>query len=888
MLTGVPLQAFAAGLPIKQVEELKVAVLSDTHYLSPDLIKDTDDFTHNMYSDRKMIAESDAFLTGLLNTLKEDKPEVLLISGDLTKDGETESHRALAAKLEEFKKKELPDLHIYVTAGNHDVNNSGAWNFNTADDTKVPAGRTSQETFLQTWNDLVYEDSSIVARFTPEEGKQGGGLSFAARPKDGFTVISIDTARYSADNTSSGRDEHETGGAIGTDLENWVLAQIADAKRRGDTVIGFEHHGMASHIGLGANDLPPTLLNDLIVDYSRIREGFVDAGLQYIFTGHMHANDIASYTTARGNTLYDIETGSVTTYPSPARVVNFKRTVEQGKVNETAAIKTYTGVNAGTFKHPQTGETITVDDISAYGQTRGFSYELISNVMNNMLHGFYWNMQQNGSKETIAKLIGSIIDGAKSGNMSLTDILGVINGGNSAMTVDQLIDEVIPGALPEKSEDATIYYDKEKQGIAINFNLNTKTKLELLLPNQGIKDTITTLFAKFDKEVLSDTSQLDRLISNFADELLKLPVTSDGSKTALDYANYLFQNQAAGYDSREFPEWMKEATAAVESRQMLDKVFTLAVKHVAGMLNLALDNTTFEELIGSKVWDNTNKKFIPTDPNRTPLIAGNDAAGKGGGLFVVLFGAKWKGGKLPDGTSVLNAPSGTSSVIANQEVGYSVSDFIRSLGNYVKVNFETILGDLLLGKAKAATDGGTVEMEKEGLISEKTKNDINAFLLKLTGAVGVDKNFAEDNNTTIASLWSLGTSTGALTESIASAESIDLSLYTDESAQAVTTALQKVRELRLAASQTEIDAALAELDKAVAGLVKPTPVDEGQTGDPTDNRTAEQTGNGNLPKTGDTGLFVVPIIALILGLTLIATAAATKRNKRISAILRKR
>lgn len=133
--------------------------------------------------------------------------------GDLTKDGEKEAHEDLAQKLGELKE-QIPGLKIYITPGNHDLNNSNAMNFNTQSGEAEPAGRTSQQTYKDIYAELVYDDESIIAEFQPAAGNQGGGLSYAARPKDGFTIISIDSARYSADNTESGTDEHETSGAI--------------------------------------------------------------------------------------------------------------------------------------------------------------------------------------------------------------------------------------------------------------------------------------------------------------------------------------------------------------------------------------------------------------------------------------------------------------------------------------------------------------------------------------------------------------------------------------------------------------------------------------------------------------------------------------------------
>ena len=70
LLAGQALPAAAADAARVDTETLKIATLSDTHYLSPDMIKNTEDFTEHLNSDRKMFAESDAFLRALLDTVK--------------------------------------------------------------------------------------------------------------------------------------------------------------------------------------------------------------------------------------------------------------------------------------------------------------------------------------------------------------------------------------------------------------------------------------------------------------------------------------------------------------------------------------------------------------------------------------------------------------------------------------------------------------------------------------------------------------------------------------------------------------------------------------------------------------------------------------------------
>ena len=95
----------------KEDTNLKVSVLSDLHYFSQSMIKDCNDFKVDKATDRKLLEESSAILDRALEKVKEEKPDVLLISGDLTKDGELKGHKEVAAKLKKLKE-ELKVLGI--------------------------------------------------------------------------------------------------------------------------------------------------------------------------------------------------------------------------------------------------------------------------------------------------------------------------------------------------------------------------------------------------------------------------------------------------------------------------------------------------------------------------------------------------------------------------------------------------------------------------------------------------------------------------------------------------------------------------------------------------------------------------------------------------------
>ncbi len=391
--------ALAAEKP--QDMNLRIAVMSDLHYLSPDMIADTEDFEHAFNSDRKLLKESSSVLREMLERVRADKPDILLVSGDLTKDGEQECHAALAKQLQQLQQ-DIPGLKIYVINGNHDIRNYNAKNFNTPDGKAVPATRTHPEDFKRIY-DFVYSDPTVIATFTPAAGNEAGSLSYVARPVEGLTIVAMDTCRYSKENTSNGTDEHETSGAISADLEKWVIEQTAAAKARGDLVIGLEHHGLVPHF-----DVEPTILPMYLVNgYERIAQEYADAGMSAVFTGHMHAVDIAAMTTKAGNTFYDIETGSALTYPCPVRFVDLRRSTVGGETNTYMSVSTKTHIGPIHYTDPATGVAYVIDDLTEYAREFGFTTAMLKTVAGDFVKSFFGKYLPNDTWP-VTKIIANI------------------------------------------------------------------------------------------------------------------------------------------------------------------------------------------------------------------------------------------------------------------------------------------------------------------------------------------------------------------------------------------------------------------------------------------------------------------------------------------------
>ena len=76
-----------------------------------------------------------------------------------------------------------------------------------------------------------------------------------------------------------------------------------------------------------------------------------------MFTDHMHSNDISKLTTDKGNELYDIETGSLVTYPCPTRSIEISRDIKDNKLEESLKINTNL-IKSTCFIDKSTGKSI--------------------------------------------------------------------------------------------------------------------------------------------------------------------------------------------------------------------------------------------------------------------------------------------------------------------------------------------------------------------------------------------------------------------------------------------------------------------------------------------------------------------------------------------------
>ncbi len=284
------------------------AVLSDIHYYDSNLGTEGKAFG-DLFENKeiKMLAYSREIVQSAVKTLNLENIDFIIISGDLTKDGELSSHKELVQQLSPLLES---GKKIYVINGNHDVLNSRASSY--FGDTVEKTDNITPHEFAQIYADFGY--NGAIAR-------DPNSLSYVAEPVPGLWLVAMDSCRWRKGFREDGRFSRQT--------LAWIENMLYVAGKENKAVLGVMHHGLLEHYRGNKKYYG----NFIIKNNEKIGKLFTRLGLRIVFTGHFHAQDIAFKSWGNPNNyLYDIETGSLATYPCPYRLVTINS-------NQTLTIK---------------------------------------------------------------------------------------------------------------------------------------------------------------------------------------------------------------------------------------------------------------------------------------------------------------------------------------------------------------------------------------------------------------------------------------------------------------------------------------------------------------------------------------------------------------------
>ena len=282
----------------RSTAQTRIAVVSDIHVMAPSLLDNPENTKWVEYykGQRKMLQESADLFNHFVDQMKTSKPDILLITGDLTKDGEIASHNYVRDALAELTGSPY-NIKVYVIPGNHDFGISTVYKYEA----------TNQETPLSAEEKMA--DATTFKTFYENYGYAGstidpnGSISYVAEPVSGLVILGIDSHNAS----------------VGEATLNWLCSQASAATDAGKQVIAMMHHPLFPHI-TGANLFIDTYT---VANYETVRNKLIDAGVKYIFTGHFHTSDIAyDWNDDKTDGIYDINTGSLISYPCDYRMLD--------------------------------------------------------------------------------------------------------------------------------------------------------------------------------------------------------------------------------------------------------------------------------------------------------------------------------------------------------------------------------------------------------------------------------------------------------------------------------------------------------------------------------------------------------------------------------------
>ncbi|MFS7403088.1 metallophosphoesterase [Carnobacterium maltaromaticum] len=278
----------------------KLWVITDIHYISPSLYDDGEKFKFIIQTSAgKDIIYQEETLEALVYKAQREKPNVLVVSGDLTLNGEKQSAIELAVYFAEIEK---TGTNVYVIPGNHDI--SDGWAKKYRAEKAEATDQILPKDFSRIFQDFGYNEAISV---------DSNSLSYLVAPRGNLWIAMIDTNKYSWQGSTRGPI---TSGSLRDETYQWLQECFTLAAEKGAKVIPVIHHNLLDHNQLVNQGF--TLDNA-----EEMQKLLSQEKVSFTLSGHIHAQDIASKQ-LNGEPIYDIVTGSFAMLSNPIGELTFE------------------------------------------------------------------------------------------------------------------------------------------------------------------------------------------------------------------------------------------------------------------------------------------------------------------------------------------------------------------------------------------------------------------------------------------------------------------------------------------------------------------------------------------------------------------------------------
>lgn len=283
------------SLQLTSSHQLRIVVASDLHYFLKDYYEDCEWFEKSMlYGDGKMVTYADEIIDVFIDKVQELKPQLVILTGDLSFNGEIGSHEALANKLQRL---ENQGIEVAVIPGNHDVDNIFSKGYGKDDyfDVDNIDAKKFQEIYKNLGYDLAVE-------------KHKDSLSYRIDINDDYSLLMMDSNSHAL--TTGGLD---TGGLFTDSTMQWLQKQLEDINKNHRIPLVAMHHNLADH---------SELLNAgyTIQSHEKIADLFKQYHVPFVLSGHIHCQNIKEI-----QGIYDIASSSLLDAPLQFGVIDLNQ-----------------------------------------------------------------------------------------------------------------------------------------------------------------------------------------------------------------------------------------------------------------------------------------------------------------------------------------------------------------------------------------------------------------------------------------------------------------------------------------------------------------------------------------------------------------------------------
>ncbi|MBO0474554.1 metallophosphoesterase [Enterococcus ureasiticus] len=279
-------------------EAIEFWVISDPHYIDKSLTDSGIAFKKikETAAGKELDYQKESWQSFINKAIKQ-KPDMLIITGDLTLNGEKVSAEKLAELLKQLTNK---GINVFVIPGNHDVNDGWARKF--VGDKQEKTEAISIADFKEIFADFGYQNATNYDK---------NSLSYSVAVNQKYNFLFLDSNIYPEDNQP--QTSPTTGGTIRGKTMKWVKKQLEKAKQEKKKTLVFVHHNIYAHNKLLSSGF---VLNNA----DEFKQVLAEYQVPIVFSGHIHAQDIMTET-IKDQPLTEIVSSSFSIAPQAYGVV---------------------------------------------------------------------------------------------------------------------------------------------------------------------------------------------------------------------------------------------------------------------------------------------------------------------------------------------------------------------------------------------------------------------------------------------------------------------------------------------------------------------------------------------------------------------------------------